>query len=82
MNTKEAIEWLDNFVDYGYDWNGYREKELQEIKNLLKQGEKYKEMWEELKEFYGERKAIPQTQMYLSAEEKYISAIMEELEEE
>ena len=45
-----------------------------------KENKAYKEMWEELKEWYGDRKAIPQAQMYLSAEEKYISEIMEELE--
>ena len=49
MEIKEAIKWLDDFVDYGYDWDGHREKELQEIKNLFEQGEKYKKMWEEFK---------------------------------
>jgi len=48
MNTKEAIEFLEigqeNYIGYDY-W-----ARVDDVISLLQQGEKYRKMWEELKD--------------------------------
>ena len=95
MKIEEAIEFLDDIFSKSKNpkCNLANLNKiiylLESIQFLEAENKAYKEMWEELKEYYGDRKAIPQAQMYLSAEEKYItncvlyksiSEIMEELE--
>ena len=86
MKVEEAIEFLDDIFSKSKNpkCNLANLNKiiylLESIQSLEAENKAYKEMWEELKEYYGDRKAIPQAQMYLSAEEKYISEIMEELE--
>lgn len=51
MNTKKAIELIEHvswnaFGNYGYDNN------REEMIELLKRGEKYKEMWKKLRDIY------------------------------
>ena len=50
MNTKEAIEFIDNIPSLGliFDPKPLKKRKKQLI-DLLKRGEKYEEMWEECK---------------------------------
>lgn len=47
MNTKEAIEWIEDCKDQNLS-EEYDNKKMSEIIRLLQRGEKYEAMWEEL----------------------------------
>ena len=51
MNTKEAIDWIEDCKDQNLS-EEYDNKKMNEIVKLLKRGEKYRELWEEFKRKY------------------------------
>lgn len=64
MNTEEAIEFMNTFIEVitSIDIrNGDKESieqyndKINEVINLIKQGEKYWQMWEEFKNKYGKK---------------------------
>jgi hypothetical protein len=55
MNTKEAIEFLEDIEYKGRNKDTFDLiTKIQSIIDLLQQGEKYRQMWEELKKEFGE----------------------------
>ena len=54
MNTKEAIEWIEDLVnDYSeVEGNESIVDDFRKIIFLLQQGEKYRLMWKEIEKFY------------------------------
>jgi len=52
MKVKEAIEYIEEIIDeYYYGEPPIIEEKLNKIIALLQQGEKYRQMWEELRQF-------------------------------
>ena len=51
MEVKEVIERLEDFIsDFTAEGNNNMVEEFEQIISLLQQGEKYQQMWEELKD--------------------------------
>jgi len=60
LKTKEAIELLENLYSISYsDSSLISTMQAYDIKLLLQQGEKYKQMWEELYEVASEFNFFP-----------------------
>ena len=83
MNTQEAIEFLEDI----YDWNTApdieekAEKNILNIITLLELGEKYRLMWEELSEKYGNYWSAFDVRKGNDVEYKYIDDLMQSIKQ-